>query len=450
MRTLVALLRNFYAVTFNRTHGGDSRGLNTSRPRRFAMEFLEARVLLSADVLDMPALIEPPETTSGELAQPLTTEESTGADTADVQPQDEGDEEDGGDFVDDQGYDETYGTFDYDTLLSLENNGPLGGQGGAVDEAPAPADVLTNNNAGATSTAGFTQSETTVIAFGSTVLVGFNDSGSAFGGTNKFTGFARSTDNGNTFTDGGVLPTNSTGDAGDPVLARNDTTGRIFYATLQFSTTPVNGIAVFHSDDNGLTWSAPAQGAPGKPTTGLQDKEWITVDNFAGDGNGNVYLIERDFGVGNGIYFFSSTDNGNTFGPSGGTLIASGATASVQGAFVTVAPDHSVYAFWYAGTSIQMRKSTDLGLTFGAPVTVATFLALGGTNGDLGLTGIRQGALASGFRSNKFPHAAVNPVNGNIYVTYNDDGPGVDRADVYRRPVDHRRRDMGRPNQGQR
>src|SRR6266508_4896506 len=178
---------------------------------------------------------------------------------------------------------EFHGPFDYEAFLELENN------------------------AGSSGTAFFTQSETTLVAFGNTVVVGFNDSGSNAGGSNKFTGFARSTDGGATFTDGGTLPTNPNGDAGDPVLARNEATGRIYYATLQFSG---SGIRVFRSDDNGATWAAPVQGAPGK--TGFQDKEWITVDNFAGAGAGNVYLMARDFGVGNGIYFFRSTDNGST------------------------------------------------------------------------------------------------------------------------------------------
>ena len=443
MQSLVVLLKHLYAATSRRTRKFDSRELKTAERRRFVLESLEARVLLSADVLEAPALIAPPEPPAEEqIVQASSGNEDSNPAAIDQQNnnQTEQEEEDGGDFIDSQGYDEAYGEFDYDNFLNLENNGAMGGQGGAVDEAPTAADVLTNNNAGATTTAGFTQSETAVIAFGSTVLVAFNDSGSATGGTNKFTGFSRSTDGGSTFVDGGVLPTNGAGDAGDPVLARNDTTGRIYFATLQFATTPTNGIDVFHSDDDGLTWSAPAQGAPGKPTVGLQDKEWIAVDNFAGAGNGNVYLTERDFGPGNGIYFFRSTDNGTTFGPSGGTLIASAAAGNVQGAFVTVGPDHSVYVFWYAGTTsatptsatIQMRKSIDQGLTFGAPVTVATFLTPDGSNGDLALTGIRQGtATASIFRSNKFPDAAVNPTNGNIYVTYNDNPAGTDRADIF-------------------
>src|SRR5262247_3415238 len=313
-----------------------------------------------------------------------------------------------------------YGPFDYDAFLEREKAGLIPFQGGDVPVI-SPLNSLTNNNAGATGTGLFTQSETAIAAFGNTVVVGFNDSGSNSGGTNKFTGFARSTDGGATFTDGGTLPTNPGGDAGDPVLARNNTTGRIYFATLGFS---VSTIQVFRSDDNGATWMAPVNGTPGGAS---EDKEWITVDNFAGAGNGNVYLVSRRFAAPQGIYFFRSTDHGATYGPTGGTLITPGS----QGAFVAVGPDHSVYVFWYAGATLQMRKSTDQGLTFGAPVTVASGL-VGGPNGDLALTGIRQGTTTpSGFRSNEFPHAAVNPVNGNIYVVYNNNPAGVDKADIF-------------------
>ncbi|MBI1760867.1 MAG: putative Ig domain-containing protein [Acidobacteria bacterium] len=313
-----------------------------------------------------------------------------------------------------------YGPFDYSVFLTREKNGEFPSQKGPV-RTVVPYDGLANNNTGATGTSLFTQSETSVVAFGNNVVIGFNDSGSNAGGTNKFTGYSFSSDGGNTFTDGGQLPTNAGGDAGDPVLARNETTGRIYFSTLGFS---VPTIQVFHSDDNGVTWSAPVNGTPGGAS---EDKQWIAVDNFAGAGNGNVYLLSRNFGAGNGIFFYRSTDNGNTFGPSGGTLIVGGN----QGAYVTVGPDHAVYAFWFAGASLQVRKSTDFGVTFGAAVTVASGL-VGGTNGDLGLTGLRQGTGSfSGFRSSEFPHAAVNPINGNLYVTYNNKGAGADKADVF-------------------
>jgi hypothetical protein len=296
-----------------------------------------------------------------------------------------------------------------------------------VDQSgPIPASLtsnaLINNNNGSTGVAFFTQSETSLVVFGNTIVAGFNDSGSNAGGSNKFTGWSRSTDGGATWTDGGALPNSLAGDAGDPVLARDNTSGRIYFATLGF--TDGNVIQVFRSTDNGATWLAPVNGTPGGAS---EDKEWITVDNFPGSGNGNVYLVARNFGAGNGIYFTRSTDGGATFGPSGGTFIVSG----MQGAFVTVSPNHSVHVFWYAGSTLQVRESTDQGLTFGAPITVA-FGLVGGVNGNLGLTGLRQGTASfSPFRSNEFPHAAVNPSSGNIYVTYDNKGAGTDKADIF-------------------
>jgi hypothetical protein len=333
---------------------------------------------------------------------------------------------------------ERFSPADFERFVEKERKGEIRSQSGPVvpaqgrdrrllsasDLASASEgayDALGNNNAGATGTANFTQSETSILAFGNNVVLGFNDSGSNAGGANKFTGFALSTDGGVTFTDGGTLPTNPGGDAGDPVLARNESTGRIYFSTLGFS---ASTIQVFRSDDNGFTWMPPVNGTPGGSS---EDKEWMAVDNFPGSGNGNVYLMSRRFGSPAGIYMFRSTDHGSTFGPTGGTLIVTGQ----QGAFVTVGPDHAVYALWWNGATIQMRKSTDQGVIFGAPVTVASGLT-GGTNGDLGLTGIRQGtSTPASFRSNSFPHAAVNPVSGHLYVVFNDNPAGADKGDIY-------------------
>jgi hypothetical protein len=271
----------------------------------------------------------------------------------------------------------------------------------------------------------FTQSETSLVLglTSNTVIVGYNDSGSFTSmPVDQFTGFSRSGDMGATFTDKGALPFDPvSGDAGDPVLARDSVSGTIYFSTLQFSG---SGIQVFRSFDDGVSFPLPTvQGAPGK--TGFQDKEWITVDNFGGPGQGNVYLVVRDFGPGDGIYFFSSTDGlGATFGPAGGTLIASGAAGNVQGAFVVVDPSQDVYVFYFdqraLPQTIKMRKSTDFGATFGPEVIVAT-LSTTAVNGNLGLP----------WRSNAFPQVVVNPVNGNIYATYNDNPAGVDLGDIF-------------------
>jgi subtilisin-like proprotein convertase family protein len=301
------------------------------------------------------------------------------------------------------------------------------GSGGTLFSALANNLV---NDAAADATARDTQSETAIIlGSGSKVIAGFNDSGSYSGVSTpdgKFTGFSTSADGGSTWFDGGTLPTNPTGDAGDPVLARNEVTGRVYLSTLQFSG---NGLAVFRSDDDGATWMAPTQGAPG--ATGFQDKEWIAVDNFPGAGQGNVYLAFRDFAsTGGGIRFTRSLDHGDTFlhGPRG-LLIKAGSPSNVQGAFVAVGPDHAVYVFWYdqnfTPRQIRMRKSIDQGLTFGAEISVTTLTSTV-TNGGL--------TLVAGFRSNSFPQVAVNPVSGHLYVVYNDPTTattGGDRGNIF-------------------
>jgi subtilisin-like proprotein convertase family protein len=279
--------------------------------------------------------------------------------------------------------------------------------------------ILVNNPISDT-TVQDTQSETAlVLGAGSNVVSVFNDSGSYLG-VGKFTGYGYSADGGASFVDGGTLPTSADGDAGDPVLVRQVAGDTLILATLAFTSS--EKLMIFRSTNNGVTWSAPVNGAPGfTTTTGNHDKQWLAVDNFPGPGYGNIYMFWRNFGTPGGMQFTRSTDGGLTWGPSGAVTLLS---ASGQGAMLSVGTDHAVYAFWYDSTasprSIKLRKSTDLGLTFGAASTVAT-LSGTGVNGD----------LAMGFRTNSFPQAAVNSVSGNLYLVYNDDPAGVDRGDVY-------------------
>jgi hypothetical protein len=235
------------------------------------------------------------------------------------------------------------------------------------------------------------------------------------------------------------LPQNPYGDGTDPVLARSTRTGTIFLSTITFdtalssATSVVEGdhVNVFRSSDNGATFAAPVNGSPGFVLgVDQQDKDWLTVDNFAGSGQGNVYLAWRDYSsnaANNGILFTRSTDDGLTWGPSGGTFIGPGG----QGAEVVVGPDHAVYVFWQSFDNnhwnLVMRKSTDFGATFGPPVTAVKNLRTSGPNGDLGLTD------SSGhvFRTNAFPQVAVNPISGDLYLVYNDEGNGQDRANIY-------------------
>ena len=268
-----------------------------------------------------------------------------------------------------------------------------------------------------------TQSETTVIrGSGTNMIAAYNDSGFFVSGTfNAFTGYSTSSDGGATWTDRGAIAPGAFGHFGDPVLARNNTTGRIYQSTIAATT---NGMNVYSSDDNGVTWSVAVNGAPGTLTAN-GDKEWIAVDNFAGSGQGNVYFVYRDFASGTGgMRFTKSIDNGATFLPNPGTLIAS----TGQGAYVVVGADHAVYYFWLdsvGGQTLKVRKSTDQGATFAAAVTVNGPLNTTGVNGNL--------ALPAGYRTSAFPSVAVNPTNANIlYIVHNDiNVAGTDRGDIY-------------------
>src|SRR6266849_1951943 len=323
--------------------------------------------------------------------------------------------------------DSAEGQQDPKEYVSPDASEPLLAFIGLEEPLSAISNTLVNDPA-ADTTAQDTQSETTIVlGAGSNVIVSFNDSGSFIGGAQKLTGFSRSTDGGASFTDQGTLPTNASGDAGDPVLARDPVSGTIYLSTLFFTG---SGMQVFRSFDNGASFTAPVNGGLGFGGGDFLDKEWIAVDNFSGPGQGNVYLVFRNFAGGGsgsrptGIYLTRSTDGGSLWGPSGGTPIVP--AAFTQGAFVSVGPDHTVYVFWLDRSTlparILIRKSTDLGVTFGSTIMVATLIGTG-VSGDLGLNG--------GFRTNSFPQAAVNPANGNIYVVYNDRTTGVDRGNIY-------------------
>jgi uncharacterized repeat protein (TIGR01451 family) len=276
----------------------------------------------------------------------------------------------------------------------------------------ALANPLVNNPA-LDATAQKTQSETTLLLIGGNNLVAsYNDSGSFLGGVNSFTGYSTTTDMGTTWTDRGIVPLLGDQNFGDPVLARNATTGRVLLATLAGG---ANGMNIYRSDDGGVTFTGVANGAPDSSGSANTDKEWIAVDNFAGGGNGNAYHVYRDFGAPNGIFLNRSTDNGATF-PAPKVLIASGAPGNVQGPLVAVGADHAVYVFFYDSSTtpdrIAVRKSTDQGVTFGATVTISN-LVTAGTNGSLN--------VPAGYRSSAFPSCAASPVNANFLVCVHGD-----------------------------
>ncbi len=300
---------------------------------------------------------------------------------------------------------------------------------------PAPeSDNVVVNDPAADATNQDTQSETSITLARGNIVVGFNDSGHCFDPCpivpGHFTGRALSTDGGVSFTDRGTLADSLDGDLGDPVLAADHTSGTVYFSTLGGNLV-ANHLQTFRSFDGGQTFTAPVNSTPGTEAGfGFQDKEWMAVDNFPGPQRGTVYVSWTRFPGGIAapsptvdIRLTRSTDGGATYLPPLGTLIMMGCG---QGSYVTVGPDHAVYVFWWdcnqTPRRIMVAKSTNQGLTFSAPARVATLLGTG-VNGRLPLNG--------GFRSNSFPHAAVNPVNGILYVVFNDNPVGADRGDIY-------------------
>jgi hypothetical protein len=280
------------------------------------------------------------------------------------------------------------------------------------------------NNPAADTTSRDTQSETSLVlgSIGSVVVV-YNDSGSAVSNTNNSVGYATSPDGGTSFTDRGALPNSTAGIRADTSLARDTTSGTIYLSALSF--TP-NIVQVWRSNNNGVSFDTPVNASPGVGSTLSVDKPWITVDNSSatGAGRGNVYVV---YAVNNNTHDLDlnySVNGGYTW--SSPVLVAHNG----QGAYMTVGPDHAVYVFYYLQSSpghIMMAKSTNLARTFSPAITVAT-LATGGMEGELGLT-VTKTSRAE-FRTNSFPQAAVTS-NG-IFVTYNDVGVTAgDRADVF-------------------
>src|SRR5262245_15470434 len=323
------------------------------------------------------------------------------------------------------------------------------------------ANVLVNDSTLDT-TAQDTQSETAIVlGAGSKVVVAYNDSAGMIAGDNYHAvGYSRSNNGGATFQEMGSLPLNPHHDEADPTLARSAKTGTVFLCTMGVDSVTVNPnpgpplqwsgfeqIDDFRSTNNGASFQQPANATPGfVADVDHTDKPWITVDNFPGPGYGNVYLVTRHYYQVNGNWTFDlrltrSTDDGVTFGPTGGTTIVPPRDNTFHGPNVTVGPDHAVYVFWWDTTKydqhvgatnpqILMRKSIDQGVTFGNPVTV-TGLKTIVYGGDLDLTD----SSGHWFGTNAFPQAAVNPVNGDIYVAFDDWGNGSwqpqDRGNIY-------------------
>jgi hypothetical protein len=282
--------------------------------------------------------------------------------------------------------------------------------------------------------AGFTQSETSTAWCGDNVVVGFNDSGSFFesffsgpGGA-SFNGLARSTNKGRSFNDLGFLNPGTNLEnilVGDPVLACTDA-NTFYYASL-FLTSSTSDISVSKSTEGGLTFGDPVSAVGKDSSTHILDKEWMAVDPT---NSNRLYVTYTDVDSSfasaacpgdfrTAIELVRSTNGGTTWNAPVVIEEVCGFLV-VQGSQVAVGPGGEVYVAWEAFAAdfftreIDIRKSTDNGVTFGSKVKVNDITPVG--DGFL-----LQGAFRSSF---EFPSLAVDrsgkSTNGNVYIAWHD------------------------------
>ena len=205
---------------------------------------------------------------------------------------------------------------------------------------------------------------------GGKLVAAFYDAASFNGSNNHLVGYAYSSDNGLTWTDGGRLPDSAKGDSLSPVLAFSKSTGAVFL--LANDNAGFETIPVFKSTNAGHTFQGPVNAAPGYEGTGnSQFKPWMAVDNFSGNrGRQHLRLLEplrRLRPIGNPLLPLHQQ---------GRKLRAEPRPPSCggrAGCFVTVSPNHQVSVFYLRGTGpfgqggdnkLFMRRSTDRGVTF--------------------------------------------------------------------------------------
>lgn len=205
----------------------------------------------------------------------------------------------------------------------------------------------------------------------------------------------------------------------DPGLTA-DTAGN-FYAVIlsYFSTSQPNGLFVYRSTDGGASWTGPVTVINNVPDV-FEDKELIACDRSGGPYTNNLYVTWTRFGTDTDILMCRSTDGGASFV---GPVMVSDASG-VQWPLPCVGSNSEVYVAWveYTPARIRFDRSFDGGQTFGSDITIQTV-----NDGSRYINGA--------IWVFSFPAMDVDitggQYNGNIYVAYMDDSPGLTDADIY-------------------
>ncbi len=229
----------------------------------------------------------------------------------------------------------------------------------------------------------------------------------------------------------GILHSDSCGVWGDPCVVI-DTSENYYFFHLSNPALGnwIDRIVCQKSTDNGQTWSDGTY--MGLNGTKAQDKEWAVVDRT----NNNIYVCWTQFdkyGSSNSndssnILFSKSTDQGETWSnpirinKQAGDCFDSDNT--VEGAVPTVGPQGEIYVSWAGPLGIMFDKSTDQGDTW---LDDDVFVSNIPGGWDFNIPGI--------YRCNGLPITACDisngPYRGNIYINWSDQRNGITDTDVW-------------------
>ena len=280
-----------------------------------------------------------------------------------------------------------------------------------------------------------TQSEVSIDSCGSSVVSGYNDS-EQFSATNSLTGYSHSQNGGTTWTDPGALPPGTGFNFGDPSV-KTDSNCDFYFASLHETASipgPEGGggdsaITVSKSVNGGVSFGAPVVVA--SHASDFLDKELLGVGPNPGGGQDIIHIafvrFENTSPFEFPVEYWRSLDGGATWQDQ--HIIDLGPNDAQQGAIPVVDPTSGdVYLFFidFNDSTIKVTRNSNGGApsSWGAVVPVGTANTIGKFNSDC------QRPLWNGdYRFFQFPTGAVNPVNGDIYVSWNDapqNGPTTD------------------------
>ncbi len=202
--------------------------------------------------------------------------------------------------------------------------------------------------------------------------------------------FARSTNNGQTWSTIAALNNNAASDSGDDIRPVLSTDGAGNWVCLWESTAPVGGsgtdldILYSRSSDNGATWAAPALlNSNGTTDSRIDEMPHLATDGLGNwvaiwDSNGNIGGAGLDYDV----FVSRSTNNGQTWTAAaalntnavsdGGDDIRSQITTDGSGVWMAVWGSTAAIAGGGTDSDIIWARSTDNGATWTAPAAVNT------------------------------------------------------------------------------